>query len=246
MTTVSKILLYSGIHKGQRRWLADISISAGRTDFSQPEEVDHLIQEMKAFTEHLREHADLEERFIHPTLGGIVASCPRGIEAEHRTQHQDLEDLVQSLEMIKRMPQDHETLPQIGHEFYLALNRFVSIYLKHIDFEEDHVQQILLNDCTAEELMRIFQNILAAQSPPSLMANLRLMVSGLNLPETVGLFTMARSLMPAPAFQQMVAQVSSSLEPEKWALIQDRLGQGERSENGREGKRNGGTGRPVP
>jgi hemerythrin-like domain-containing protein len=223
MTMVFKIPLYSGIHKGQRRWLADMSIRAGRTDFSKQEEVDFLMQELKAFTEHLREHADLEERFIHPTLGGIVASCPRGIEADHRILHQDLEDLLQSLKMIKLMPKDHETLPQIGHEFYLGLNRFISTYLKHIDFEEDHVQQILMNDCTAEELMGIFQNILAAQPPPVLMANLRLMVSGLNLPETVGLFTMAKSLMPAPAFQQMVTNVSPSIEPLRWAEIKKRL-----------------------
>jgi hemerythrin-like domain-containing protein len=224
MTTVFKIPLYSGIHKGQRRWLADLSIGAGRTDFSKQEEVDFLIQEMKAFTEHLKEHADLEERFIHPTLGGIVASCPRGIEAEHRTQHLDLEDLIKSLEMIKQMPKDHENLPKIGHEFYLALNRFVSTYLKHIDFEEDHVQQILFNDCTPEELLNIFKNILAAQPPPVLMANLKLMVSGLNLPETIGLFTMAKSLMPASTFQQMISYVSSSIEPQKWAMIQAQLG----------------------
>jgi hypothetical protein len=219
-----KMPLYSGIHKGQRRWLADLVMRSGRTDFTKLEELEPLIDEMKAFTEHLRQHADLEERFIHPTLGGIVPGCPRDIEAQHKAQHQNLEDLIASLEMIKGMPRDHEALPRIGHEQYLALNRFISTYLGHIDFEEDHVQQILFNDCTAEELMTIFKNIITAQSPPDLMTNLKVMLLGMNLPETIGVFRMASTLMPDTEFQRLTGEASKFIEPERWKIVQAQLG----------------------
>lgn len=219
-----KLPLYAGIHKGQRRWLADVSIRAGRTNFREQEEVGPLVRELKGFAERHTEHAHLEERFIHPILAGIMPGCSRRIETEHESQHQDLEDLIKGFEMIQGMSKEHETQDVIGQELYLALNRFIAAYLMHINYEEDYVQQTLLNTRTAEELLTTFQSIIAAQAPPVLMANLKLMISGLNLPEMIGLFTLARSLMPPQAFQQMTDDASAYVEPEKWSVIKARVG----------------------
>ncbi len=220
----SKLPLYSGIHKGQRRWLADISIMAGRTDFRKREEVESLLRELRGFMDHLGEHTYLEETFIHPTLAGIVPGCSKRIEAEHKTQHQSFEDIIKGFEMIQGIPREDENLHLVGQELYLTLNRFISTYLIHIDYEEDYVQQTLLNTRTAEELLTTFQSILAAQAPPVLMANLKLMISGLNLPEMIGLFTLAKTLMPPPAFKQMTGEVSGFVGAEKWSAIKARVG----------------------
>lgn len=218
-----KIPIYSGIHKGQRRWLADMVAAAGRTDFSRREEVERLMADLGAFTDHLKEHAELEERFIHPAIGLIVPSCFRGIEAEHVIQHEDLGRLMRTLEMIRDLPRDHETLPQVGYEYYLALARFQYQYLKHIDFEEDHVQQIMLNDCTADQLAAIFKSILGAQSPESLLANLKVMFSGLSLPEMIGIFAVSRSMLPPQTYRQMMEQAPEFIGPDEWAVIQASL-----------------------
>lgn len=219
-----KIPLYSGIHKGQRKWLFEISTQAGRTDFSNRQEVDRLLHQVKALLEHMKEHAYLEENYIHPRLAGIVPGCPRGIEADHKAQHQDLEDLIKGLEMIKEIPPDHETLPSIGHEQYLALNRYISAYLKHIDFEEDHVQQIMLNDCTAEELMAIFKKIIDAQEPPVLISNVNLMLDAMSMMEITGIVMLGKSILPAPTYQQVLAHLESTMDKEKWAALKSRLG----------------------
>ncbi len=221
-----KIPLYTPIHKGQRKCLADMVVSAGRADFANKVQIEPLTRDLHAFTEHLAEHADLEERFVHPLLDRVAPGCSRSIAAEHVSQHKELVDLSHSLELIASMPADHETLPQTGHEYYLALSRFVSTYLRHIDFEEDHAQQILLNACTADELFKTFQSILAAQSPAALRTNLKLMVDGSSLPEVIGIFSGAQSFMPAPQFEQMIEYAATFVEPERWSAIEARLKHG--------------------
>jgi hemerythrin-like domain-containing protein len=212
--------LYTGVHKGQRRWLADLMTRAGRTDFSQKEEVDWLQGQLRMFTAHLKEHAELEERFIHPRLATLVPGCHRGLEDEHRVQHEALSDLIGSLDAIRSLPPDHPTLPLIGQEFYLALNRFISGYLRHIDYEEEHVQNILWNDCTPEELMSLFNQILRAQSQESLTNSLIMMLTAMNVPEIVGLLSMAKGSMPPAAYDNITAKASQFADPSTWAKVQ--------------------------
>ncbi len=55
-----KIALYTPIHKGQRKWLADMVVRAGRTDFTDSSQTEALASELATFTKHLAEHARLK------------------------------------------------------------------------------------------------------------------------------------------------------------------------------------------
>jgi hypothetical protein len=219
-----RVPLYTGIHKGQRRWLAEMSIKAGRTDYSQKAEVEWLQGQLKMFADHLIEHAGLEERFVHPKLNAVVPGCHRNIEEEHIVQHEMLKDILDGLEHIKGMPPDHPALAQVGQEAYLAFHRFISIYLRHIDFEEEHVQNILWNNFTPEELGSIFLEIIRAQPPQSAMNNLTMMLTAMNIPETVGLLRMAKGAMPPEAYEGLTAQASKFIDPQRWDVIQSLMG----------------------
>ncbi|OPY31204.1 MAG: hypothetical protein A4E32_01654 [Methanomassiliicoccales archaeon PtaU1.Bin124] len=218
------IPLYAGIHKGQRRWLAEMIVRAGRTDFTQRAEVEWLMNQLDLFLAHHREHAELEQRFVHPRLSLIVPGGARAIEEEHEEHHEMLKDMIHSLDRIKGIPPDHPTLPLIGQDFYLALNRFVASYLMHIDYEESYVQNVLLNDSTAEEIMDIFQQILAAQPATSLRDNLTLMLAAMNVPEAVGLLTMAKGKLPQALYDDLTARAAQFIGPQRWTEIQAALG----------------------
>ncbi|MCU0861274.1 MAG: hemerythrin domain-containing protein [Methanomassiliicoccales archaeon] len=220
---VEKIPYYTPIHKGQRRWLFDFAKQMGRSDFSSRGDVEALLQGLGYFYDHIKEHAEFEERFIHPRLGEVVPGCPRAIESEHKAIHADLEDLLRSLERLRNMPEGHPTLPQLGQEVYLATNRFVAFYLRHIDYEEDHVQNILLNACTADELLATFRSILAAQSPKQLSSNLRMMIQGINDPEALELLSSAKGMLPPQAFEGVRAEAEKAMNPERWSRLAARL-----------------------
>lgn len=211
-----KVALYSTIHKGQRKWFYDISTQLGRMDFSDNSQIDTIHEQVKTVYQHIKEHGGLEERFIHPKLWDIVPICPRRIEADHKVMHQDLEDMLKSLDKLKLVPKTHEALPVMVHEFYLAWNRFVSFYLTHIDFEEDHVQHILMNACTGDELMETFKTILGAQTAPQLMQNLKIMISAMDIGELTGMLSQAKFILPASVFSEVVAFAASDLEASRW------------------------------
>lgn len=220
---VEKIPYYTPIHKGQRRWLFDFAKQMGRSDLSSRSDVEALLNGLGYFREHIKEHAELEERFIHPRLGEVVPGCPRAIESDHKAIHADLEDLLRSLESIRSLPEGHATLPQLGQELYLATNRFVSFYLGHIDYEEDHVQNILLNASTADELLATFKSIMAAQSPQQLSGNLRLMMQGINDKEALELLSTAKGMLPIQAFEGVLAEAERAMEPERWSRLAGKL-----------------------
>lgn len=220
---VEKMALYKDIHKGQRRWLFDISNMTGRLDFSDIGQVEKLQKEVKAFYDHLIEHVDNEEKMIHPILNERVPGCPRVISAEHKVIHKDLEDILAGLEALKTMPNRHEAHQNIAYEIYLALNRFISVYLRHIDTEEEILQKALLSVCSAEELGTIFRSIITSQGPQSMMVSLRIMALGLNDDELTILLNGAKSMMPTEAFNGASSYMASLLEPERWSRIAPRI-----------------------
>lgn len=215
----TKITLYREIHKGQRRWLFDISSMAARLDFADRGQVELLREDIKAFYVHLTEHVETEEKFIHPVLNERVPSSTRAIEVEHKVFHKDLEELLAGLEAITRMDSEHETIHTIGYEIYLAWNRFISAYLRHIDVEEEHLQQVLLNVCRADELMDIFRSIMTSMTNPSMMVNLRLIALGVSDDELTVLMRSARPMMPPEAFEGVLGYVGTLLEPQRWSRI---------------------------
>jgi hypothetical protein len=219
-----KMALYKDIHKGQRRWLFDISNMAARLDFADRGQIETLQKEIKAFYDHLIEHVDNEEKFIHPILNERVPGCSRAVAAEHKIIHKDVEDILASLEVIRTMSNKHESNHAIGYEIYLAWNRFISVYLKHIDTEEGHLQRALLGVCSAEELGGIFRSIMTSQPPQSMMVSLRIMTLGLNDDELTILLNGAKSMMPSEAFNNATSYMASLLEPERWSRVSARVG----------------------
>jgi hemerythrin-like domain-containing protein len=219
-----KMALYKDIHKGQRRWLFDISNMAARLDFADKGQIEMLQKEIKAFLDHLIEHVDNEEKSIHPILNERVPGCPRAIAAEHKIIHKDVEDILASLEVIRKISSRHEANHAIGYEIYLAWNRFISVYLRHIDTEEGYLQRALLSVCSAEELGGIFRTIMTSTPPQSMMVNLRIMTLGLNDDELSILLNGAKSMMPPEAFNNATSYMASLLEPERWSRISARIG----------------------
>jgi hypothetical protein len=219
-----RVKLYNGIHKVQRAMLFDISLQAGRTDFSDPKQSEALAIKVKGMMDELKQHARFEETYLHPLLAERVPGCTRGIEEDHKKMHQDMEDLSRSLEQARAKATGFETMPQIGHEFYLAWNRFTSFYLRHIDFEEGHAQPVLWGACTDAELLGVFQTIFAAQTPEEMAFHSRSLVPLVTLDELTEMLVKARPTMPAPAFDGYLAYVEKAISPENWSAIRVRLG----------------------
>jgi len=161
----SQLDLYVGIHKGQRGRIFAIAMKAGTIDCTDQNSLDRLYDELTAFREHMRLHASLEEKFIHPLLSERVPGGARKLEKDHRVMHQKLDDIVAQFEGVRARSAESEMRRELVLEFYRAWNRFISFYFMHINEEEENVQPTLWKICADKELAGDIQSDLGQPEP---------------------------------------------------------------------------------
>lgn len=192
----NQIDLYFSVHKGQRNRFFIISVKAGTIDWADQNTIDRLQEELESFREHMRLHAALEEKFIHPLLSERVPGGSRKLYEDHRMMHQQFDDLLAHFKRVKAKSTDFEKRQELALESYRAWNRFIAFYFTHIDYEEEDVQPSLWKLCTSKELVETFKLILANQTPKELMGNLEMMLPAMSLNERVSLLNEGRVNMP--------------------------------------------------
>jgi hemerythrin-like domain-containing protein len=215
--------LYSSVHKGQRFMFFKISSEAGTIDYADERAFNGLYGELQAFREHMRLHAMLEEKCIHPLLSERVPGGAKRLEEEHRVMHQQFNELVAHFESAKSMPVDFEKRRELALEFYRAWNRFMAFYFTHINHEEEDIQPALWRLCTNEELANAFKQIMANQTPKELMDSLKMMLPAMSLNERAMLLNQGRATMPPEAFQAALGVAQHALSSDDWAALKLKL-----------------------
>jgi hemerythrin-like domain-containing protein len=218
-----QIDLYTGIHKGQRYYLSQLSKQAGTLNVDDSEALSELLSKTLEVKEEFRVHAALEEHHIHPLLYDRIPEGARELEADHRRQEQKLDDLGKYLERLLTKPLEFEKLRELALEFYRGLNRFIAIYLVHINKEEENILPTLWRLCTGEELANAFSSIVSSMKPEELMLNLSIMIPAMNVHERVMLLSDIKATAPPEAFKGVTALAEGVLSPDDWEELQ-RLG----------------------
>ena len=216
--------MYTDIHKGQRGRFFKISAQAGTIDYADQKSLDMFHDELTSFKEHMRLHAALEEKYVHPLLSERVPGGAKKLEEDHRNINQQFDDLVTHFNAIRSKPADFETRRELALEFYRAWNRFVSFYFMHINEEEESVQPTLWKLCTNEELANTFRTILASQKPNELKYNLEIMLPAMNLDERAKTINAARASAPPEMFQAVLKVAEQVLSPDEWADLKSKIG----------------------
>ena len=219
-----QIDLYTGIHKGQRSRFFKISARAGTIDYADQKSLIMLHDELTSFREHMRLHAALEEKCIHPLLSDRVPGGAKKLEEDHRNINQRFDDLVTHFDAIRTKPADFGRRLELALEFYRAWNRFVSFYFIHINEEEENVQPTLWKLCTNEELANTFRTILASQKPNELKYNLEIMLPAMNLDERAEIINAAQAGAPPEMFQAVLKLAEQVLSPDEWTALKSKIG----------------------
>jgi len=219
-----RIDLYTNIHKGQRRRFFNISNQAGTLDYTDPKALDTLYDEIISFREHMRRHANTEEKFIHPILSQRVPSGALRLEQDHKVMHQRFDDIVSQLTAIKSLSPDFERRSELVLEFYRSWSRFTSFYFMHINREEEQAMPTLWKVCTDQELASLFKSILSSQGQEELTGDFKMMLPAMNLQEQVDLLSAGRATIPPEVYQSSLKLAQSVLGPNEWAALKTKLG----------------------
>ena len=215
--------LYTSTHKGQRLKFSEISNAAGTLNINDQNKLNSLEVALVSFRDHMYKHASLEEKFIHPLLAERVPGGADRLEEDHRVMHKQFENIVTCFGELKKKLTDFEQRDELSLEFYRAWSRFISFYLDHIDFEEDHVMPLLWKLCTNDELAGRFRQIVTDLTPNQLMYNLEIILPALNPAERFMTLKMGQTTMPTEAFQAVLNVAERVLSPEDLASLKAML-----------------------
>lgn len=207
---VSKVDLYTFIHKAQRAHLFDLSTRIGRADFSNEEEINSIQQELRSMISHLRKHSLSEANYIHPLfneLGNQISVID--------DEHEDLEKELLKLEYI---------LNKKGWgELYPELNRFIASYLLHQAEEEQMQSDILWKHFDNDRLAAVMTAFKKSLSPEQEIQNLKFMIPCLSVPELTKMFCTIQASASAEAFQALCQITEAHLDQNRWKELRKSL-----------------------
>jgi len=169
--------LFTHIHKGLRLDLFNLTVAAGRTDWTDPAEVAALEARWRTTRVLLDAHTSHEDEHIFTLLD---AYDPMAAEP-NREQHRDLDALLDDLDGrfdgLLAAPDATQ-----GLALYRDLARFVAAYLPHLHDEETRVMARIWECCTDDEIAAGRAAFMADTTPGVMAATLECLLPALDRP----------------------------------------------------------------
>ena len=218
--TTPRMNLYRDIHKGIRLNLATVAERAGRTDFRDIEAAARLRDDLETTFRLLEHHAELENRFINPLVRTYAPQVGAKLDDDHAGHAQRLQKLRAQLDAaVSAGPE----APLGGHEFTVALSRFVGESFLHMADEEELAMPALWAALDDRVLGEVHAALLASIAPEAMSLALSWMLPALNAAERFELLAGIRESAPAPAYDAIRALAIRVLDPSDWSRLERQL-----------------------
>jgi len=199
---MNRMKTYDVPHKGLRNALSQLSLLAGRTNYSNQQEVEALYNLGNDVFKILTIHAEDENAV---TLAELEIRCPGCSEhdiEDHEEIHTAQDNLEKLLSKIYSNSISGKDTTDDGAEFYLAFSEFQGQYLEHTAEEERVTQLLLWEYFTDEELAAHRGRIMAKNPPETLLLWFRFVIPAQSHKERVGLLSGFKKMAPTPFFNQ--------------------------------------------
>ena len=210
-------------HKGLRNALSQMSLLAGRTNFSNHQEVEELYKLGADVFKILTIHAADENEV---TLAELELRCPGCSEhdfEDHEQIHLAQDKLEKLLERIYSDSKAGKVVPEEGEEFYLAFSEFHGVFLEHMAEEERITQPMLWKYFTDEELASHKGKIMAKNPPQTLLIWFRFVIPAQSHKERVGLLSGFKRMAPEPFFNEGMNTIKQVLQEKEYTELNKAL-----------------------
>lgn len=207
---------YDVPHKGLRNALSQLSLLAGRTNYSNQQEVKQLYGLGEDVFKILNIHAADENAVTLAALETRCPGCSQHDYDDHEQLHTAQVNLEKLLSKIYSNSQSGRDATEDGVEFYLALSEFHGAYLEHTAEEERVTQLMLWKFFTDEELAEHRGKIMAKNPPQTLLIWFRFVIPAQSHNERVGLLTGFRKMAPQAFFNEGMEVIKKVLTPQEF------------------------------
>ncbi|WP_141316351.1 hemerythrin domain-containing protein [Streptomyces spinoverrucosus] len=216
-----RIDLYRNIHMGQRERLFTLAVELGAADIQQPHWAEHMTERCLAMTQELREHADHEDRYIHPLLRERAPEAADALDAEHVRLDAALAALDDRARRLPKTPA--ESLREAQHGLYRAVNELISAYLAHLHAEETVAMPALWHACSDAELGGVFGAFKASCTLEQGLADLRGMLPSLPSADRAAIVRATLAVGPDEEAGRTLAALSTTLNPRQRGRLYEDL-----------------------
>lgn len=206
---------YDVPHKGLRNALSELQLLAGKTDYSDENEIESLYMLGEDVFTILTLHATDENEITLAELEQRCPGCSQHDMDDHERIHRAQDKLEKLLERIYAHSKAGHDATEDGEEFYLAFSEFHGTYLEHTAEEERVTQPMLWKYFTDEELVAHRGKIMAKNPPQTLLIWFRFVIPAQSHTERVGLLTGFKKMAPGSFFSegmQVIRQVLAEKE----------------------------------
>jgi hypothetical protein len=210
-------------HKGLRNALSQMSILAGRTDYTNPDEVAQLHQLGARLFSILTIHAEDENSVTLAHLDTRCPGCSQHDFDDHEEIHRAQQNLEDQLAAISAGAGVGKNMSEAGAEFYLAFSEFHGKYLEHTAEEERVTQLLLWQHFTDEELAAHRGKIMARNPPRTLLTWFEFVIPALTHAERVGLLSGFKRMAPTDFFAEGMEAIQKVLRPSEFGHLQEAL-----------------------
>ncbi len=197
-----RVDLYATIHKAQRFHMFELANAIGCADTA----TDALGERVLHIIEHLRDHAQNEETYIHPLFDRVGS----GAEVL-RHGHEELEADLQEVE--------HALGKGCQQDLYASYTQFVGKYLLHLSEEEAAQKQVLWQRYDDPALKAVLDRFKAQRPPEKAASDFEFMLPALTIPELVALFRGMQHSVPPAVFDRACDKGRELLGPNKWQQV---------------------------
>lgn len=210
---MSRLDVYTAVHKMQRARLFDLTVEAGKTDAVATVATARLAAAVDALAVELVAHGEHEDRFIHPLLRQKAPALVETLGAAHL-------ELDARLGQLRQLSSTYSTSPGDPNALYRALAAFTATYLDHLALEEAEALPALWEGCTDEELMSILVSFKGSRSDAENLTSLLAQLATLNPPEISQMVSVGLGPVPVSDLTEVLATL---LEPGQLGAIRPSL-----------------------
>jgi hypothetical protein len=111
-----------------------------------------------------------------------------------------------------------------ARQLYLSLSRFIADNFLHMAVEETEMNPMLWQAFTDEELLGIYQAIIASEPPAQLELSVKWLLPAIPPDERAKVVCGARAAMPIPVFEHVLGGIRAVLAPEDFVKLARALG----------------------
>ncbi|MFA5330193.1 MAG: hemerythrin domain-containing protein [Prolixibacteraceae bacterium] len=212
------IKLFSAPHKALRKIMAEFSVLAGQTNFSNQPEIEKLKELGNVFFALLSLHTGTEDKII---LSALDARLP-GASAHDKAEHVEIEKFQQELES-EMQNLSTRTTQEEGYQFYLQVSKFQSIYLNHMLEEETVTQKMIWENLSADEQLAVRIAIVQKMDPEIYALWLKYMIPAQNEAENLPMLGVIRMNMPPERYTSLLQNLKEQMPAKTFGSLMEKV-----------------------